>query len=386
MIPEARLDGGALARRLSAARGARVVVLGDLIADEYVYGNTSRVSREAPVLILTFDRDQVVPGGAGNAAHNLRTLGADVRPVGVVGRDAMGRALLEFFEMWRISRDGVVVAPDRPTTTKTRIMAGDFHTARQQVIRVDREAAAPLPAAVRARLGMALRRAAAKADGFLISDYGYGAADPSLARPALASARRRGTPSVADSRYRLPEFLGASVVTPNESEIPIEAGRAQGPPLRTTIPGTSPGSSYAVRATTPGSLPGSGYEVRADLLRVGRRLLGRLGARGVLITRGRDGMLGVERGGAAWRLPIVGSAEAVDVTGAGDTVAAAVTLALAAGGTLVEAAGLATYAASLKVQKRGTAAVSAAEVAALLDVGRGERGPAPPVRGPGNGE
>ena len=342
MIAEASLDGGALARRLAAGRGARVVVLGDLIADEYVYGNTSRVSREAPVLILTFDRNQVLPGGAGNAAHNLRSLGAEVRPVGVVGRDAMGRALLEFFETQRISRDGIIVAPDRPTTTKTRIMAGDFHTARQQVIRVDREMAGPLPASVRARLGAALRRAVAKADGFLISDYGYGAADPALARPALAAARRRGAPTVADSRYRLLQFRGVSVATPNESEIPIQESQ-----LSPTDP---------------------------SLVRVGRRLLARLAARGVLITRGRDGMVGVERGGAGclaghgavWRLPIVGSAEAVDVTGAGDTVAAAVTLALSARGSLLEAAGLATYAASLKVQKRGTAAVTAAEVAALL--------------------
>ncbi len=331
--------------RLSAARAraivrrfgrVRLAVVGDLIADEFIYGRLDRVSREAPVLILGYDSTEIVPGGAGNAAANAAALGARVDVVGVVGTDDAGRRLVAALPR-RAATAGVVRAGDVVTPVKTRILAGGVHSAKQQVVRIDRAGGPIRPALVR-RVERAFAAALRRADAVIVSDYGSGLVTPALWRRALAAARRRRPPpTFVDSRFALAGFTGMTACTPNESEVEALVG------------------------VTIGDDP-------AALERAGRRLLGRLECRAVVITRGSRGMAVFEPDRPTEHLPIVGSDEVADVTGAGDTVIATFALALAAGATFGEAARLANHAGGLVVMKRGTATVSAAEL--LASVGR----------------
>lgn len=322
-----------LARLISGFRGRRVVVVGDFVADEFVYGDIARVSREAPVLILEHRDTAVVPGGGANAVVNLRSLGAMPVPVGVVGRDASGRELLRHFRRLRIPTSAVVSAPGYATPSKSRLVAGGLHTRRQQIVRVDRGArhgrlAPGTAAAVRARLRKALRGS----DGLLIADYGYGAADPAVVG---ALARSGSRPVTVDSRARVSRFRNVTACTPNQEEVEKALGMA---PLTT----------------------------RRAVEQAGRRLLRETGNHAVLVTRGSQGMSLFRRGRPAAHIPAFGSDEVADVTGAGDTVIAVFTLSLAAGGDFLEAATLANCAAGLVVMKAGTATVSRAELLAAL--------------------
>lgn len=314
-------------------RSCTVLVLGDLLADEYVYGRVARVSREAPVLILEYDSTEVVPGGAGNAASNVAALGGTACLLGLVGRDEPGRRLLQALPR-RVERGGVVRAPDFPTPVKTRILAGGVHSAKQQVVRIDRTSTTGVTPALRAEVEAAARKAVAKADAILVSDYGSGLVRPSFVAELARATRRPGrrVPVLVDSRYALPKFTRLTACTPNESEVEHMLG---------TIIDDRP---------------------RA-LERAGRTLLDRLRMQAVLITRGSRGMALFEPGTPTVHIPIHGSDQIADVTGAGDTVMATMTLALAAGGTFEEAAHLANFAGGLVVMKRGTATVSAEELA-----------------------
>ena len=314
--------------------GKRIVVVGDLIADEYLYGKPARISREAPVLILRFTDREVRLGGAANAAHNVRALGATALPVGVLGRDPAGDEVLRLFGEAGISSEGVSRAVGRLTPVKTRIMAGGYESTRQQVVRLDREPEPSLTGDVEARLIAAVQAAGSGADAFLVSDYGYGSVTARVFEAVLETARGRGAIVAVDSRYDLPRFRGATAATPNEPE--VEA------------------------------LAGAGLGDESALEKAGRVVLERLDSRYLLITRGSRGMALLEREGPVTFMPIHGSDQIADVTGAGDTVISAFTVALSAGAGAVEAAWLANVAGGVVVMKRGTAAVSPQELSESL--------------------
>jgi rfaE bifunctional protein kinase chain/domain len=329
-----------LKEALARLAGRRVVVVGDLIADEYLFGKPARISREAPVLILRFTDREMRLGGAANAAHNVHALGATVLPVGLLGRDGAGDEVDALFRQAGMTTEGIAREADRPTPVKTRIMAGGYQATRQQVVRLDREPEGSLADAAEARLIDRLRAAATGAQAFLVSDYGYGTVTPRVYEIVLELARARRVPVSVDSRYELPRFRGATAATPNEPE---------------------------VEALTGQELADEGAVEKA-----GRMVLERLDARLLLLTRGSRGMALFEREGPVTFMPIHGSDEIADVTGAGDTVISTFTVALAAGAAPGEAAWLANVAGGVVVMKRGTATVTASELAAAL-ASNGER-------------
>jgi D-glycero-beta-D-manno-heptose-7-phosphate kinase len=328
---DALVDLGRLLDLVGVFSQQTICVVGDFVLDEFVSGEISRVSREAPVLILRHRRSESYPGGAANAVNNLADLGARVLPVGVVGDDAGGHKLLEYFRAKGVDVSGILQSSHWVTTTKTRYLAGWTHTTEQQVLRVDREPESEIPANLQAQIAQKARKAARGAGAVLISDYGLGAASPSLAR-SLHPKRM-----TLDSRYRLLEYRnsGVTAATPNEPE--IEA-------------------AYHSRVGTDvGKLDDYGQRARRDL-----------SLEALVVTRGKDGMAVFEPNHPTRHLPVHGSDTPVDVTGAGDTVIAAFTLALAAGATYLEAAHLANYAGGIVVMKRRTATVTRAELEAAL--------------------
>ena len=315
-------------------RARTVVVVGDLIADEYLFGKPARISREAPVLILTYTEREVLLGGAANAAHNVHALGVRVLPVGVVGRDPAGDELLALFHAAGISTDGIVTENGRPTPMKTRIMAGGYQATRQQVVRLDREPPVELAAITEDALIGRLTALAERADAILVSDYGYGTVTPRLFERIRGIGGRRDAVVTVDSRYELPRFAGVTAATPNEAEL--------------------------------AQLAGEPVDDERGVEKAGRALLERLDARLLLVTRGSRGMALLERDGATSFIPIHGTDEIADVTGAGDTVIATFTTALASGAAPAEAAQLANIAGGIVVMKRGTATVSPAELVQAL--------------------
>jgi rfaE bifunctional protein kinase chain/domain len=314
-------------------KGKRIVVVGDLVADVFVYGEISRISREAPVLILNHRETQVVPGGGANAIHNLWALGAKPFPVGVVGDDAEGQQLLGYFSNLGIDVSGIAIAKSLRTPSKMRILAGAVHSQRQQIVRLD--SGSPLEDekirnAVKRKLKVALR----EADALLISDYGYGLATPEI----VSSTRRKSLTATLDSRFSLMNFSGMTAATPNEPEVEAALGISIG-------------------------------NDQKKLEWAGRTLLRKLKHDAVLITRGKDGMALFERAKKTAHIPIHGSDEVADVTGAGDTVIATFTLALAAGASHYQAAQLANYAGGIVVMKHGTRPVTHHE---LIEAVNGE--------------
>jgi rfaE bifunctional protein kinase chain/domain len=219
--PSTSVDLLALAECVEKFSSKTVVLLGDFVADEFQFGDISRVSREAPVLILRHRETQVIPGGGANAANNLAALGARVLPVTAVGQDAAGDALLEYFRGMRNDVSGIVRVKGWTTPTKTRFVAGWAHTVGQQVLRVDREPQAPLPDAARKKIQRLLSAKIRSADALAVSDYGFGVASPDLVRQAPMK-RRRGLVVTLDARYQLAAYARAGIVsaTPNEAERP----------------------------------------------------------------------------------------------------------------------------------------------------------------------
>jgi rfaE bifunctional protein kinase chain/domain len=318
-------------------RNRRVAVLGDLVCDEFVHGDIARVSREAPVLILEQTRVDHVPGGGGNAVANLRALGAQPYPVGIVGRDEAGLQLIALFRRAGIRTSGIAIETGYETPTKSRILAGGVHTRRQQIVRVDRGARhGDLSRALTARLTARLALALARTTGLLVADYGYGAATPSIL--GAVSSRLDGKIVTVDSRARVAAFRRIAGCTPNQEELERAMDLSRTP------------DDKGVAAA-------------------GRKLLQRTGNHAVLVTRGAKGMMLFTKGAAPLTVPPFGSGEVADVTGAGDTVIATYTLALLAGGSPEEAAVLANTAAGLAVMKYGTATVSPSELAAALRSG-----------------
>lgn len=311
----------------------RVGVFGDLLVDEFIYGESARVSREAPVLILDYRSTEILPGGGGNAANNVAALGARAVAVGAAGRDDAGRRLLQAMRA-RIDVRGIIRPRGFLTPTKTRILAGGVHSAKQQVVRVDRSTPLAFTDSERRALASSLAGAAGRCDALLISDYGSGMVTPALVTDAQKRLRGRGAkdaPVLVDSRYALLQFRGMTTCTPNESEVE---------------------QLFGIRI---------GENTRV-LERAGRELLKRTRTQAVLVTRGSRGMALFERDTPTVHVPIYGSDQIADVTGAGDTVIATMTLALAARATFLEAVRLANYAGGLVVMKRGTATVTADEL------------------------
>jgi len=319
---------------LEAFSKLKVVVLGDLMLDEYVFGETARISREAPVLILKHERTQSLPGGGANPASNAASLGARALPVGVLGLDRAGATLLEIFREKGVDTSGIVTEEGRTTPVKIRILAGGHNTARQQVIRLDHEAEGAISAATEAAVLKALDARLEGAHALIISDYGNGLMTPRLLRRirALSAARPRLVTCV-DSRYQLGSYRNITVITPNETE----------------------------------AAPAAGFEEyrERDLDAIGRRLLLRTRARMVLVTRGSRGM-SLFRGRRREDVPVIGPTDIVDVNGAGDSVAACMTLALAAGAQPAEAMRLANAAGGVAVMQRGPASVTRAQILELL--------------------
>lgn len=334
---QAPIDAGRLIQLVDDFEGRRIAVFGDLIVDEFIYGEIARVSREAPVLILNYNSTEILPGGAGNAASNVAALGGAPVVVGLAGRDDAGDRLLHVLgETTNVS--GVARPRGYRTPTKTRILAGGIHSAKQQVVRIDRAAAAGTADAYREVVQAKLLRVAGRCDAVLVSDYGTGLVSPRLVAAAQKACAAKTV--LVDSRYDLLRYRGITASTPNESEVE---------------------QLFGVRI---------GENVRA-LERAGRELLTRTRTRAVLVTRGSRGMALFERERPTAHIPIHGSDQIADVTGAGDTVIATMTLARAAGATFEEAARLANYAGGIVVMKRGTATVTADELrtAILTDIG-----------------
>jgi D-glycero-beta-D-manno-heptose-7-phosphate kinase len=315
-------------------------VFGDLLADEFIYGRIARVSREAPVLILDYDTTEIVPGGAGNAAKNVAALGGVPTAIGVAGSDETGRRMIAAMRR-SVDVSGIVRPRGYRTPTKTRILAGGVHSAKQQVVRIDRVTKTALSDGDRKAIASRLLKAARKCDALLVSDYGSGLVTPqtvAVAQRLFKSPGQRQAPVLVDSRYSLLRYRRMTTCTPNEPEVE---------------------HLLDVRI---------GENARV-LEKAGRELLKRTQAGAVLITRGSKGMALFEPDRPTTHIPIVGSDQIADVTGAGDTVIATMTLALAAGGTFEEAAHLANHAGGLVVMKRGTATVTAEELRQAIGAG-----------------
>ncbi len=328
-----RVDPGRLLQLIDGFARVRVAVFGDLIVDEFIYGDIARVSREAPVLILNYDSTEIVPGGAGNAANNVAALGGSAIPVGFTGRDETGSRLIDALRP-HVDVRAIVRPREFRTPTKTRILAGGVHSAKQQVVRIDRAASPQVTESDHRAIATRLMNVAARCDALLVSDYGIGAVSPQLVGQAQKRLRRRGglaAPVLVDSRYALLTYRGMTTCTPNESEVEQLLGIR----IRDNI---------------------------RVLERAGRELLRRTRSSAVLITRGSRGMALFEPDRPTTHIPISGSDQIADVTGAGDTVIATMTLALAAGATFLEAARLANYAGGIVVMKRGTATIAADEL------------------------
>jgi D-glycero-beta-D-manno-heptose-7-phosphate kinase len=309
----------------------RICVVGDVIADIYIYGKPHKLSREAPVVVIKYEEERICPGSAGNTINNLLALGARVFPVTCVGRDAAGDRLMELLSASdRIDLEGLIRYDGR-TVTKTRILAGDTHTSKQQVIRVDREMERPIPDVARKALVEKMKSIIPHVDAVILSDYEYGLIDPEMRELAVGFARERIV--VGDSRYNLRALKGITLITPNESEAYDLAG-----------------------------LPGD-----RDIEEVGRRIMDFMEVKALLVTRGNKGMSLFLPDGQVHHIPISGTDEIADVTGAGDTVAATVALALASGADFCDAARIANYAGGIVVMKRGTAVVSCDELRKVIE-------------------
>jgi rfaE bifunctional protein kinase chain/domain len=317
--------------------GKRVLVIGDMVADEYMIGNPTRISREAPVLILELYEERTVPGGAMNVAVNARMLGAEVFLAGVVGNDEPGRRLRRAIEDLGMHQEGLLTHADRPTSTKTRIMAGSTQMVQHHIVRIDRVDTSDLDDGARAAIIDYVREMLPSMDAVVLSDYANGVISPEILETCLPMARELGKVIVADSHGQLLRFQGVTAITPNQPEAELTLGMS---------------------INTP-----------AELDEAGQRLLAGSAAQSILITRGAEGMSLYEAGKAPLHLPVYRldhATEIVDTNGAGDTVAATFTLALTAGASFAEAAYLSNAAAALVVRRLGPAGNTPQELMGAL--------------------
>ena len=302
-----------------------VVIIGDLVADQFLNGTISRVSREAPVFILRHENTNTVPGAAANAAVNVASLGGQTILIGLTGADANGKTLIDGLVSSGVDCTGVTTTPDFATTTKVRVLAGQHYAARQQVIRIDYENSSEISSEIKQKLRDELADRSEITDAIIVSDYNYGAVFPDIFEDARAIAERRRIRLIVDSRFRLTDLSNATTATPNREEVE--------------------------------QILGENFTA-ADC----SELRSQLGLEALLVTNGNQGMLLCEKDKAPLKIDVVGSTEPVDVTGAGDTVIAAYALGLASGLSFADAANIANHAGGLVVMKKGTASVTADEL------------------------
>ncbi|MCP5004197.1 MAG: carbohydrate kinase [Planctomycetes bacterium] len=305
-----------------------VAVIGDLVADEYVYGRQFKLSREAPVIVAKYESEEILPGGAGNIINNIVSLGATAYPIGLVGNDRNGNSLLEYFTNHGVSTQGIFTCNSRTTITKTRFLVGDSHTTKRQVVRFDREPDTTMGNHTEQSIIDYIDNIEDKVDLWIISDYGYDIITPSIIECIRQLAKHKIV--VADSRHRIKDFKGVAIITPNESEAE-EAAKKK-------------------------------IHNQDHLYEVGSQLLREVNTKAVLITQGNQGMTLFEDDGTIEQVPVYGTNDVIDVTGAGDTVASVLSLSMASGATLSQAARLSNYGASVTVMKNGPATISKSEL------------------------
>lgn len=318
-----------LQKILKEMAGHRIMVIGDMVADVYLEGRISRISREAPVLVLEHAGETVVPGGAANAVHNAATLGGDVHAVGFIGADAAGRELVAILGGKGVKCAGLVSDPVRPTITKTRVMAGGLGTVRQQVVRIDRESREEPGRVIEEKIAAYIDANIGAMQAVVMSDYGSGTLSPAVRRQVIDACRQKGIPCIVDSRYNILAFVGATVVKQNEAEVAAALGYK-------TLEGD-------------------------NLLAAGRDMLAAMQAEAILLTRGADGM-SLFTADRVTHIPVTNISEVFDVTGAGDTAVVTMALALAAGAPYEDATRLANFAAGIVVRKPGTATTTISEL------------------------
>ena len=326
-------------KALSGMQGRDILVIGDMVADIYLDGRISRISREAPVLVLEQAGEKVVAGGAANVVNNIATLGGKVHAVGLVGRDNSADGLREILAANGADVRGLIADDSRPTISKTRIIAGGRATVSQQIVRIDRESKAPMAPAVEAELRAYIKSILPTVEGVVISDYGSGTVTEGLQSLLIDYCQAKGIPSIVDSRYAVRRFHGIGYVKQNDAEIAAAMGR--------------------------------NLDTTEDIVAAAEELRQELAAKGVLVTRGELGMVLVERG-AVHEIPVSDKSEVFDVSGAGDTCVAAVILALAAGIAPATAARLSNIASGIAVRKLGTSTVSVRELAEAIEKSREE--------------
>ena len=311
-----------------------ILIIGDMVADVYLKGNISRVSREAPVLVLEHAGEKVVPGGAANVVHNVATLGGQAFAVGLIGNDKAGSGLRDILNDKNVETTGLIIEENRPTITKTRIIAGGSATVSQQIVRIDQEMKSPILSQTEKNLINILNQVIDKIDAVVLSDYGSGMLSDKIRSFIIESCQEKNIKTIVDSRYDILKFEGVSFVKQNEAE--------------------------AAKAV--------GFELTSEeaVVTAGKILLEKLQAEGIIISRGEQGMSLIQDNGEIHHIPVVDKSEVFDVSGAGDTAVAAFILAIASGAKPVEATKIANFAAGIAVRKLGTATVSNEELKEVL--------------------
>jgi len=314
---------------------SRIAVVGDLVIDEYIFGSPERVSREAPVLIIRENERDVRLGGAGNVVANIRALGGRPRPVGLIGADDIGERLMNLMANRGINAEGIMVDPDRFTTTKTRVLGGGRNTVRQQMVRIDRQSDVQVDPSIRTILVEHIRRALEGADALVVSDYAEGVVEVEVFDEVMRIINDKTVPVFVDSRHRIEHFLGADTLVPSEEELF--------------------GASKLNVATEEG------------LEKAGRWLLQVSQCSAAMVKRGRKGVALFMPGQPTLKVPAYGPEEVADRTGAGDTVLAAYSLARSVGAEPADALRIANTAGGISVTKSGTAVVKAEELKRALE-------------------
>ena len=316
----------------------RILVIGDMVADVYLKGMIGRISREAPVLILDNVEEKIVAGGAANVVANAAALGGEVYAVGILGDDSYAEGLKKILEYYEVHTEGLVTDRDRPTVSKTRVIAGGRATVSQQIVRIDRESRTPVSKKIEAELISKIDRILPHVEGIVLSDYGSGTITEGVKKWLIRYAGQNKIPSIVDSRYDIGRFDGIGYIKQNDTEL--------------------------------ANFVGHDLNDMASLIDAGAAIMKKLNANGALITRGEKGMSLFERGGAVHHIPVSDKSEVFDVSGAGDTCVAAFILALTAGINPVVAASMSNVAAGVAVRKQGTSTVNFEELRKALENSR----------------
>ena len=311
-------------------KNTQIMVIGDIIADEFLIGRPERLSREAPVLILRRNNRKILPGGAANAAYNISALQGKIKLAGVIGYDNTGKKLKEILKEKNIDISGIISSKDRPTSLKTRVLAGGDQVVKQQIVRIDHLKNGEIGEKLEDEIFNKVKENIKDIDGILLSDYGNGVLSSKLKDRIINFARKNDVFTAVDSRYNLLDFKGANLATPNLEE----AGKAYGKEL----------------------------ESQQEVIDAGKTLIKKLDLDHLLITQGSEGMTLFNHKGDYEHVPVANFSEVYDVTGAGDTVIGTLVLSYAAGASISEAVHLANYAAGIVVRKSGVAVVNPEEL------------------------